>query len=464
MPIVIATSAARPRGWRHILAAAALSALAACAPQADPQTVHGFRSAVATGNFQAAHQIAATMAQPGERPELMWSLNAGAAALHAGDYAAAVRHFDNAEALMRASEEASFNWGSTYRFGTYDAVMVNTYKALAQLGLRDPDAARVELNRMEERQARTVQRFEREISEARAAREQGLQDASRAQALRNAEAAPEVRQQLAALDEFRNVQPFVNPAGNYLRAVYLMNTRAPGDAGQARDVLGRVAVISNRPRVVMEDLNVAERLNRGQRGAPQVWILFENGQSPLFEQMNFTVPMPVLARGGGVTVRPVTVSMPRMVFQPAAYPSLEASGGNARANTELVASVAGVMASEFRTRYDGLLAAAVFEALAKAAGISAANALGGQMGGWGVLLDIAATAAANITSSDTRSWALLPREFQAARLPVPADGRVTIRAAGGPQESVAVPTDRSSLVVVKAQGPGSPLTIQVTPL
>jgi hypothetical protein len=452
--------------WGAPLALAAM--LAACAPQADPGSVAGFRQAVATGNFQSAANIATALSQPnsaGRGTELLWSMNAGAAALHAQDHARSVNMLDGAEEMMRAVEEASFNFGTTYRFGTYDAVMVNAYKALAMLGRGDRDNARVEMNRMEERQARTVQRFRDLILSAQqAAEQQAASDPSRAQALQNAQNSPEVREQLQALDRWRSYQPFVNPVGTYLRAVFLLNSGVPGDAEAARNAFERVVGITNNARVVAEDLAMARRAANGQRPGNNVWIIFENGQSPLFEQLNFTVPMPVFMHGG-VTVRPVTVSMPRMVFQPSAYDGIQVQAGNARANTQLVGSIEGVMASEFRTRYNALLAAAVFEAVAKAAGISLVGAATQRAHpALAILADIAATAAANVTQSDTRSWYMLPREFQAARVPAPANGQLNLRAIGGPGETVRVPTDRPSIVVVKAQNPGSPLTIQVHPL
>jgi hypothetical protein len=456
-----------PATARMGAAAVGVALVAACAPTVDRQSAGTFRSAVVAGDYTAASQMASRLVStPGGQPDLLWSLNTGATALHARAYPAAVQALDNAEARMRASEEASFSWGSTYRFGTYDAVMVNAYKALANLGSGDLDAARVELNRMEERQARTVARFQNEIAASMAERDRQVQsDVARAQALRNAEGSPEVGEQLRMLDTWRNYQPFVNPAGTYIRGIYLLNSRVAGDAEQARTAFERVAGIAGNPRIVVEDLAAARRAATGQRGAPQVWVIFENGQSPTFEQMNFTVPMPVLARGGGVTVRPVTVSMPRMVFQAPAYTSLEVTGGNARTTTALVGSIEGVMASEFRARYNGLLASAVFEAFAKAAGISAVNAVGSRMNGTaGLLMEIAATTAANVTVTDTRSWETLPREVQAARIPVPTDGQVMLRSPSGPQAMVTVPTGRSSIVLVKAQAPGSPLTVQVQPL
>ncbi len=455
--------------WRQAAAATVLvAALAACAPQADPASVAGFRQAVATGNYQAATNIATALARPdssGRGTELLWSLNAGAAALHAQDHPRSVTMLDGAEELMRGVEEAGLNFGQTYRFGTYDAVMVNAYKAMAMLGRGDRDNARVEMNRMEERQARTVQRFRDQISAAQqAAEQQAASDPSRAQALQNAQNSPEVREQLQALDRWRSYQPFVNPAGTYLRGVFLLNSGVPGDAEAARNAFERVAGIAGNPRVVAEDLAMARRAASGQRPGPHVWVIFENGQSPLFEQLNFTVPMPVFMHGG-VTVRPVTVSMPRMVFQPSAYEGLEVQAGAQRATTQIVGSIEGVMASEFRTRYNALLAAAVFEAIAKAAGISIVGAATQRAHpAVAILADLAATAAANVTQSDTRSWYMLPREFQAARVPVPANGQLSLRALGGPAETISVPQGRSSIVVVKAQNPGSPLTIQVHPL
>jgi hypothetical protein len=459
------------RAWPGLRAGAALAlaaALAACAPQADPGSVAGFRQSVATGNFQAATNIASALAQPnsaGRGTELLWSMNAGAAALHAQDHARSVNMLDGAEEMMRAVEEASFNFGTTYRFGTYDAVMVNAYKAIAMLGRGDRDNARVEMNRMEERQARTVQRFRDLILSAQqAAEQQAASDPTRAQALQNAQNSPEVREQLQALDRWRSYQPFVNPVGTYLRGVFLLNSGVPGDAEAARNAFERVAGITGNARVVAEDLAMARRAANGQRPGNHVWVIFENGQSPLFEQLNFTVPMPVFMHGG-VTVRPVTVSMPRMVFQPSAYDGIQVHAGNARANTQPVGSIEGVMASEFRTRYNALLAAAVFEAVAKAVGISVVGAATQRAHpALAILADIAATAAANVTQSDTRSWYMLPREFQAARLPTPANGQLNLRAIGGPGETVRVPTDRPSIVVIKAQNPGSPLTIQVHPL
>ena len=281
-----------------------------------------------------------------------------------------------------------------------------------------------------------------------------------------AEQSPEYRELMRSTEQWAVYQPYVNPAAAYLRGVILLNpinpADGPNDAEQARKSFERVAGTVRGNTFIKEDIRLAQAAAIGKKAAPHVWVMFENGQSPTFEQLNFAVPMPVAARQGGVTVRPVTVSLPRLAPQPPAYPALDVAAGSARAVTQSIGDLQAVMGSEYRQRLPGHLSAAVFEAVAKAAGISAVNALAGKKSGAaGLLLDVAATAAANVTSSDTRSWYSLPRDFQAARVPVPADGRLSIGARGGSGQTVAVPTDGSSIVYVKAQTPGSPLVVQV---
>lgn len=474
-----------PERWSFMKARAGLSVArggaicalllaTACAQPTSRQTVGDFRGSLAQGQFAQAADIATRQANPtpeGQPRELLWALNAGAARLHAAEYRPAVTMLDGAEEMMRASEQASFNWGSTYRFGSYDAVMLNTYKALAMLGMGDTANARVEVNRLDERQRRVTERFQREISEAEQRVSTQSGQGTNAGALSAARQTPEYQEQMRELERWGHYAPFVNPAATYLHGIFFLNSALQdagsvnqGDVSRSIESFQRVVGMTGGNPVATADLALANEAARGRRPAPQVWVVFENGQSPVFEQQNITLPMPVAARGGGVTVRPVTVSLPRMRAQPSAYPSLEVRADQARAATQSVGSIEAVMASEFRQRYPSLVAGAVFEAVAKAALISGANAVGGRVGGvGGLLLDVSATAAANVTVADTRSWHALPREFQAARLAVPASGRIEIRGPGGSQ-SVTLPAGRSSIVLVKAQVPGSPLVAQVIPL
>ena len=456
----------QPRLCRPVLAGAVLALLSACAAQSPPlQQTQDFRGAVAAGDFATAVNAAAPLAGPADKPELLWTLNTGAAALHQPDPGRTIAALDAAENLMSQVEGANFTFDTSYRFGSYDAAMVNTYKALANLARGDRDGARVEMNRAEERLARIAQRYTADIASGRdnIAQKQ-RDDANTAQALTNAGNSSELQELQRSLADYGAFQPFLSPASTYLRGIYLLNSGAPGDAEQARDAFRRVQGIANNPSVVAQDLAAATQAARGRRPAPQVWVIFENGQSPEFEQLNFTVPMPVLGASGQVSVSPVTVSIPRLAFRPNAYQSLTVTGQGAAVQTVTVASMRAVMASEYRARYDNLVAGAVVEALVKAVGVSAANAASSRMGQGGALLRMAAVGAANVTTSDTRSWQVLPAEFQAARVPTPASGKVQIAAPGGSGMIVDVPPGKSAIILVKAQTPGSPLRAQVLPL
>lgn len=254
----------------------------------------------------------------------------------------------------------------------------------------------------------------------------------------------------------------MNPAVTYMHGIFFLTTGQATDAGRARESFQRVVGMAGANPVVNDDLALARRVAGAQRAGNYVWVIFENGQTPLFEQMNMTVPMPVLARGGsGMAVTPVTVSMLRMVPQSVAVPSIGISAGSARATTRQIANIEAVVASEFRQRYPGLLAATVFEAVAKAAMVSGASAMAGRKNGTaGALLNVVATTAANVTSSDTRSWYALPREFQAVRVATPVDGKVMVEA-NGMRETLSVEPGQSSIIYVKQQHRGSPMHAQV---
>jgi hypothetical protein len=334
-----------PSTGRRVRAAGALTlalAVSACAPQVSQQDFATFRSAAGTGNYATAAAAATALAKPdanGRGTELLWTLNSGLAELHAGNAARSIAQFDAADDAITASEAANFDWSNRYRFGGYDAVMVNTYKTMAMLARNDLDGARVEANRADERTRRVVQRFEREISadQAKVDKQRSAGDAEK-QALSNAGADPAVREQMQALERWGSYRPFVNPAATYVQSVMLLNSGVPGDAEMARNGFERVAGIIGKTSLVQEDTALARAATAGRPPAHQVWVIFEDGQSPVFEQMNILVPMPVAARGGGVTVRPVTVSIPKMVPQRNAYAALDVEAGKARTTTTTIGS------------------------------------------------------------------------------------------------------------------------------
>jgi hypothetical protein len=392
------------------------------------------------------------------RPQgLAWSLNAGAALVYAHEAPRAVGVLDGAEDLMKGRDVNDFG-NTQYEYATYDGVMVNAYKGLAFLGAGDKQQARVEFNRVAERQERAQDEFAKEKAKLDATAAQSARGSFDLRgALQNAQSNHDYQEAQAELGRFANYQPFINPAANYLRAIYLLNSDVPGDVGKARDELIRVRDMAGSSRALQADLALA---SAGRKPAhPITWVIFENGQSPTFEQYNISFPVPVVAKGGRVEPGLVTIGLPRMVFHPAAAGRLAVSAGKGEALTESIGDFDRVMASEFARRQHAIITRAVVEVALKAALQTAAAQTGNG------LVRLVAAAASNITSADTRSWTALPKGFQAARVDAPNDGMLHLRLDNGQDLGpIQVPGNAGSIVYVKALAPGGRPSVQVFPL
>jgi hypothetical protein len=155
----------------------------------------------------------------------------------------------------------------------------------------------------------------------------------------------------------------------------------------------------------------------------------------------------------------MTLALPVLAQNAPAYAALQVTAGTTAVQTAPAGSFDAVMASEFNRRRPVILAEAVAEVLVKNVTSEVAQQ---SKNPW---LQLASTIVANVSTADTRSWIGLPKEFQAVRIDVPADGHLLLAAAGGqPIGEATVPTDKSSIVWVKAQQAGAHPAIQVFPL
>ena len=408
---------------------------------------------IAQGDFRAASAAANQIAisdPKGAAEDLPYALESAAVFLHTGTPRQTAQVLDNAETMMKEAEAARFNTG--YRFNSYDGTMVNTYKALAFLADGDRASARVELNRADDRQRRAAEQFESEIAAQRQKLEERGRggDADMAAALRSATADGAVQQQMAELGQFTGYEPFVNPFATFLHGIFFTYA---GDTASDRDKglnsLRRVRDMAGPGSGLEEEIKAAGRRS------PRVWVVLENGGSATFQQQNITFPVPVVTRKGAVAST-VTVALPRFVPGRQAARMIYANGANGPVATRRLADFDIVMASEFRRRYPTIIGTAVVEAVLK----TAVQQVAGQTGN-GALMLLAAVAS-NISTTDTRSWTALPRDFQFAGMAPRASGKLTLQAEGcAPLGIIDVPVDAPSIVYVKMQRAGARPEIQV---
>lgn len=449
--------------WRRGAPAATLGCLlllAGCAGGMSRQDAASYDSDLAQGNYPAAAQQALSsghIASDGKSDNLIWSLNAGAALVYADQPPYAIRVLDGAESLMKTRDLSNFG-NTQYDYATYDGIMVNVYKGLEFLKGGDKADARVEFNRVADRQTRAEDDF------AKQKRKLDAQARKRAGGSFDLDAAMKSAQQTAAwrdtqaeLGKYANYRPFINPAASYIRAIFLLNDgMGASDREAARVELERVRDMAGPSPAVRADL---ASLRSARRGPPETWVIFENGQAPTFVQYNLTFPVPIIGRGGHLGISVVTVAMPRMVFHAPAAERIAVVGTGAPVWTASIGDFDHVMASEFSRRQPAIMTRTLIEAVLKA-GLQSVAAQTGN-----AFIQVAALVASNISTADTRSWIALPKEFQAARVPAPRDGVLHLRTASGLDlGEIHVPQHGGAIVYVKQVAAGVKPSIQVVPL
>jgi hypothetical protein len=142
-------------------------------------------NAYKTGDLKKAHQIVSEECEDHKDTgdSVMWFLESGLIKFDSGDYANSLKDFEAAENKINDFEEratvnvrgsgaetgsAMTNPTAIPYKGLYcDRVLLNIYKAMVYLALKNPDAARVEMRRMREVQKRIEKQFSDEIERQR---------------------------------------------------------------------------------------------------------------------------------------------------------------------------------------------------------------------------------------------------------------------------------------------------------
>ena len=451
----------------------------ACGPSAA--TKHSFSAEFGAARYQVAADVMgapALCAGPPNSSHLLETLEAGAAYRAGGRRQESCKLFNDAEDYLKFYDQQLLAETSAqtlaallvndkalpYRGETYDGIMVNVYKALNYLEDAKWDQARVELNRVNERQRRAVERYSTAIKkqqDAVAKKKSESKNVPIEQTLEN----PALKslidakyQDFSAKTATWSAYPdFVNPFATYVQGLsFLFMAEDAADYGKARDALRRVYGMTGNSRLVQGDLAMVESIldhkTIRKNAPPTVWMIFENGLGPVKEEVRIDIPLMF------EKVSYVGIALPVLRFRDSAYSALQLrSGSNDIGMTEELFSMDGVVAKEFQMELPQVVTRAVLSAVLKTAVQYEATKEGGSLGN---LLSTAYTFLS--TGADTRGWSSLPKNIQIARFPRPNDGHVDILTSGapGPLARVELPKSRYSIVYVKIPTPGAPATYQ----
>jgi hypothetical protein len=185
-------------------------------------------------------------------------------------------------------------------------------------------------------------------------------------------------------------------------------------------------------------------------------VIFETGCAPERGQIRIDIPIIVSK------VSYVGAAFPTLELQENYLPSLTVTANGVNAATTLVASMDGVVATDFKNEMPVVItktiAATIVKAVAAYAANDAARQSGGDLGGLFMQIGTAVYQMA-VNIADERTWTTLPKEFQVARIPTPADRRIELTAPNGVKTSVTVGAGMVNMVYVKSINASTPLRV-----
>lgn len=346
---------------------------------------------------------------------LLWALNGGALARQCADYQKSIEYFDIAEAIFKQQEmELELrslgrslnsvlinNNVNDYRGENYEKIMMNVYKGLNFMSLNDFDNARVEFNRVLDRQRRAAEYFEQELADAQ-------------NELNRSEYMSEVKNHTLSNNNQQNyrgditpevVYPnFINPFASYISGLFFYIDQ---DYSKASDLFRQTARMLPEQQQVQQDLKLATRSSRPKQH--YAWLIYENGQGMIKRAFTYRFPSYLF------TDKIVTtdISLPTIYKRSSSYPYLTIE----QQPTSEVTNMDNIVQQEFNKKLSVVMTEAMLNMIAKSAIQYTLEKNLEEYGGklWGFLYQL------STDTADVRQWRATPKNIQIARVPISGD-------------------------------------------
>mgnify|MGYP000858744456 CR=1 FL=1 len=373
-----------------------------------------------------------------------------------------IREFEERSADIHLGQEAISAFSNpaniVYEGWTTDRIMASTYLGLDHIILGNSEQARVHLNKAYQRQQDAVRKNAKRIEKEQ---EEIKNNSQAAPAVQDSEVQSKTKDLYTNLNTLEPVADYVNPFTSYLRGIFfLIYSTDTSDLEISRKTLEQAASFAPNNKFVKADLELVENLLNGSAPSQNfTYVIFENGQAPFLDQTRIDLPLPI---AGGIY--PVSVAFPVFQTYPNQSNSLRVTADNRTEETSLLANMDNIFAADFKAELPKIIARTIATVVIKQASSIAANQALKSTGNdvaqlIGGLAIYAAQTTINI--ADTRSWTLLPHDFQVCRVPTPSDGVLHIAETRGYQAStLTLPNPKGhNLVYVKSVVPGKRMII-----
>lgn len=419
--------------------------------------------------------------------EVMWRVEAGALNCLMGKDELSIRHFERAEALIEdfddratvnlreAGAEASVLLTNPnalpYRGWCRDRIMIPVYKAFAYLGKGDEKGFHVELNRLRSNQDAVMDKYEKffEAEDKAMAKEKARNRTAASSVDPNTVMRDSRNGELSgALDEtnaaaHRGYANFLNPFSIFLSAYGYARKGSWQNAIVDYERLYRampgnplvrqyyVTGLRKTGRVIPPELSGIPPLDFPLEN-DNVLVVFANGRGPALRQIALYIP--VIIPGYYTTV--ATVAWPVCEFYPAPFRTLHLTADGKNLATVPITDMDGILAAEYNKRLPGMILRICLSTAVKEIGAFVATRAAAQANGWAGAATAVGTSIYKVAfnTADTRTWEILPKEFQVAQFPMPKDRKLTLGGDGRSPLTIRFPDNAGSAIVsVNAPGP-----------
>lgn len=420
-----------------------------------------FNQYTTTGNYQSGLDYSLNLANPGDRDsaDQQWLLQSASLSFLMNDASASNDLFTKAERLSRdqdlqgrftttanLAKQIAVDQGATkYESTYYEETMINLYKAINYWSMGDVVNARIEFQRLDERQRRSAEFYAKWIVAQRDALEEDEQSVG----ILAAE-----RQLSASLRQWEPYDGYVNPFATYLDGLFFMiNDVDPSDNRRALSSLGRAYGLTGNE-AILGDIAIAEvRSNgRGSIGGQTTWVIYEHGAIARKENTRFDIPIYT-----GTNILYTGIAFPRMKPDDSEQPPLYVTTGSGEPyTTTAVGDMDRIAVAEYKIRLPTLVTKSIASSLVTAVGQTVAQQ---QFGTGGALAGAVYHGLTN--NADTRTWSLLPKGFQVVRIEHDAPSLAVSTSSTLAPKTVDLPAGQQySVIYVKQTGIDAPLTIK----
>lgn len=384
-------------------------------------------------------------------------LNVGALARHCDELKLSNYFFDKAEEAYKydvdlqglgkkgakALSSTLINEGVNDYEGTlYERIMVNVYKGLNFMSLKDFANARVEFNRALMRQDKAKEYFAKQIESNRKEFDEAKQDANYEQNMGNNYNTISARYE-HLLKDFATTQDFVNPYATYMASVFFFLDE---DYKRAQDLFKEVAIINKNSAEFNKEFNIFENYAKSlnpQSLQKYVFVVYESGFGAGLDEWAISVPF--IFDGNVVTS---SLALPTLKKRTNSYEYVVANGSKVADFVDFD----NIIATEFKANMGFRVGKALSSTIVKTT-MNLAVAKNDPTGGYLSLATSLFNSAT--TKADLRFWSALPK--YAKILALENTGSIVINSDNGTTlyKNEELPQDKNLLIIVKSHTPKS---------